>query len=143
MALVAVALLAAAPVQAGKGGDPDGGYSGKLKTSSSNDGDVTFEVRRNGRRISEFETVVVAVCVNPDAIGGIEAVPVAVVMDRIAVSRSGRFSKLIEGEVGGGSDGTQSYEVKGRLSGTRVRDGSIVLDGICDSEDGFKAKRKN
>lgn len=141
--LLAVVLLAAGPAAADTGKDPDGGYSGKLTNPSSEDGDVTFDVRKNGRLIDDFETVVVAVCVNPNAIGGIEVVPVAVTLERVAVKRNGRFSTLVEGDVGGSVDGTQSYELEGKLKGNSVGGGSIALDGICDSENDFTAKRRN
>lgn len=125
-------------------GDPDGGYRGHYQDvdDRGDRGRVTFKLARNGREIRAFRATPLAVCINPNAIGGIEVVPVPFRFDMVKVRRDGRFRKRDTVRADPPSDATQYYEVSGRLKNGRVQNGRMVLDKRCSSSETFTAKRR-
>jgi hypothetical protein len=139
-----VVLLAWGAVPAIAGGDPDGSYRGELTDEDGTRyGEVRFKVAKDGRRIKKFRALPLAVCVNPDGIGGIEVVEVPFVFSKVKVKRNGRFAKSETVFADPPSDSSQTYELAGRLKNRRVRDGSVVLEGRCASTESFSAKRRS
>lgn len=137
--------VAAAPALAAqaKGSDPDGRYEGRYTDgNASRWGEIKLRIRHDGRKIVRFRAVTTAVCVNPNAIGGIEVVPVAATFDRIGVNRRGRFSKKIR-QIDPDSDYKQTYRVSGRLKRSRIKGGNLRLEGRCAADRPFQAKRKH
>lgn len=138
--VIALTLLLAGPGSAAKGKGPDGLWRGGLtdRTDGSDGGALKLKVVKRGRQIRDFKTTPNAICINPNAIGGIEVKPFPVSIDRIKVKRNGSFSKRIKYKVG---DGSQVIAVEGRLRGKRLN-GTLVLDKQCSETYAFKAKRK-
>lgn len=143
LALLGVALAIAFAAAAGASkGDPDGRYTGELTDEDgATYGEVSFKVAKDGRLIKAFNTLVLSVCTNPDAIGGIEVIEVPFSFDRVQVSRDGRFAAEETFAADPPSDSSQTYALSGRLKNGRVRDGTIVLDGKCASNETFDAAR--
>lgn len=134
-------LLLAAPAATGAGFHPDGTYLGRYDGKGSKPGEIKLKVKRDGRQIRSFRTVTTAVCVNPNAIGGIEVLPTVVTIDRVRITRRGRFSrqvKLIDKDRGY----RQVYRLKGRFAGRKLIRGRLVLEGRCAAKRSFRAKRK-
>lgn len=124
------------------GGDPDGRYQGELTDEDGREyGKVSFKVTKDGRRIEDFKALVLSVCVNPDALGGIELVEVPFVFDAVKVTRGGRFSKRETVTADPPSDAQQYYALSGQLKRNRVRSGRIVLEKRCASHETFSARR--
>lgn len=139
--LVLTATLGAASQSALGAYDPDGRYRGELSDEGGSYGEVGFRVAKNGRVIKGLKTSVLAVCINPNAIGGIEVVEVPVSFARIKVKRNGRFARSETVTAPPPSDAEQVYKLSGRLKSRRAT-GELVLDKRCSATVSFRAKRR-
>ena len=100
---------------------------------------VAFRVAPGGRAIRSFKASPLAVCINPDALGGIEVVSREFLIGEVRVSRTGRFHKRRTITLDG--DSRQVFELSGRLRNGRVHDGRMVMERYCSSSERFTARR--
>ena len=130
-ALPAVAGHAQSSRYAGRAFDLDDG---------SREGTVTLRVVNRGTQIRGFKTTVTATCINANAIGGIEVVPVPVTIGKIRVKRNGRFARTLTFVADPPSGARQTYTLSGRVLHGKVR-GRLALDHRCSDTVRFAAKR--
>ncbi|HVY77337.1 MAG TPA: hypothetical protein VG898_02400 [Solirubrobacterales bacterium] len=122
-------------------GSPDGRYSGRYVDvdDPGDEGGVTFRVKGAGRWLYAFEASPLAVCVNPDAIGGIEVVSRDFLIGKVRVRSDGRFNKQRTISLGG--DSQQVFRISGRILNGKVRNGRMTMEKHCSSVERFTAHR--
>jgi hypothetical protein len=111
--LAAVA-IAAVPLSSAR----DGHWRGQLE-GGERAAKVSFQVKRDGRRITNFSTTVAAFCVGP-TIGTNRLAILVVSVPSAKVRRNGRFKRTYKTDGG-------AYTIRGTLRGRRVRDGHVSL----------------
>lgn len=128
--------------------DPDGRYVGTEvpeQRLAFDDIVLTFQVKANGRRITDFLIEMNVVCSGYPLYTEYVVQPMN---DMVVNRRTGRFKDVVSGATEGGTE----YRVKvtGFLKGTQVRRGTLSYDvGICQrgtSDDGpvdWRAVRKS
>lgn len=136
----ALIAIAAAPALAGLGAK-EGRYRGQYRDvdDPGDRGRVMLKVADGGRVIRSFEASPLAVCINPDAIGGIEVVSRDFLIGKVRVKSDGRFHKRRTVRLRG--DSRQVFELTGRLRKGRVH-GRILMERHCSSTERFSARRR-
>jgi hypothetical protein len=145
--LVAGTTVAVSPASAKpRPANPKGHYVGTEVPEEANGlDDVIFEfdVRQQGRRITDFTIAMNVVCAGYPVYVEYVVQP----MDDMRVNpRTGRFRDVVAGTTDGGTE--YRVEVTGQLKGTQVKRGTMSYDvGICQRGNGdagpvrWKAKR--
>jgi len=118
---------------------PNGRYIGHYEDVDDPDdqGSVVLKVRSNGNRIYAFKASPLAVCVNPDALGGIEVVSRDFLIGEVSVGSDGRFSKRRAIRLG--ADSRQVFKISGRLLNGNIRNGRMAMKEHCSSVERFTA----
>jgi hypothetical protein len=129
MSLAALA-VAAALLSSAQDGHWKGRLSGGEKAAK-----VTFQVARDGRRLTHFSTTVAAFCVGP-SIGTNYTAILIVSVPRAKVRPNGRFKQTYK------TDGGGTYKISGTLHGRKVRDGTVDVNvATCGGHDTWTARR--
>jgi hypothetical protein len=112
----------------------DGHWKGQLE-GGEHAAKVSFQVKRDGRRITGFSTTVSAFCVGP-TIGTNRFAILVVSVPSAKVRRNGRFKRTYK------TDGGGTYKIRGTLRGRRVRDGHVSLQvSTCSGQSLWTARR--
>ena len=111
----------------------DGHWRGQLE-GDEHAAKVSFQVKRDGRRITGFSTTVAAFCVGP-TIGTNRLAILVVSVPSAKVRRNGRFKRTYKTDGG-------TYKIRGMLRGRRVRDGHVSLNvSTCAGHSLWTARR--